>query len=121
MLKIIAEKNILTPDAVKEKIMLKLNALERLVSSVGEPNEMRVQLEKMNYFEPKGNVFRCEINVRIPGKLLRAESKKTDIIAAAADAKNTMERLLKQYKEKQFQNAKSDMRAIKKEIKNNPL
>lgn len=120
MLKIIAEKNLLTPEAVKEKIMQKLNALEKLVLSAGQPNEMRVQLEKMNYFEPKGSVFRCEINVRVPGKILRAESEKTDILAAATETKNTMERLLKDYKEKHFQKTKENMRAAKKKIKSEP-
>lgn len=100
MLKITTEKNILISPAAGKKIDSKINSLEKIVSSFGLPNELRIRLQKTNYFDSEGRAFRCEINVRLPGKVLRSESEKNDIVAAVTEAKNKMSRLIKQHKEK---------------------
>lgn len=114
MLKIFDEKKLLSNAEVKSKIMMKLESLEKLVSNIGEPNELKAELIKTSYFAPSGRNYRCELNVRLPGKVLRVESEATDIIAAATDAKNKMGRLLKQYKQKHSQKVKKGMRKVKK-------
>jgi len=48
----------------------------------------------------KGDIYRAEIQIQVPGKLLRAVSEKKDFRMALTDAKNEIKMQIKQYKDK---------------------
>ncbi len=48
----------------------------------------------------KGDIYRAELQIQVPGKLLRAVSEKEDFRSALTDAKNEIKLQIKQYKDK---------------------
>ena len=67
----------------------------------GKPRvEVWVEIEKTTSHHQKGDIFRAEAQMRFPGKILRAESKRDDLKLAITEIKDELQRELKQYKEK---------------------
>ncbi|MCD6550416.1 ribosome-associated translation inhibitor RaiA [bacterium] len=107
--------------AVKEKI----GGLEKLIKDIGEDFKQShkvkpavegwVELEKRLHHR-KGDVFRVECQIKLPGKSVRAESVKNDIFLAITEVKDELQRILKQYKEKQISKVRRSSRKFKEII-----
>lgn len=107
--------------AVKEKI----GGLEKLIKDIGEDFKQSqktkpavqgwVELEKKSHHR-KGDVFRVECQIKLPGRSVRAESVKNDIFLAITEVKDELQRILKQYKEKQISKVRRSSRRFKKII-----
>ncbi len=60
-----------------------------------------VELEKTTRHHQKGDIFRVEVQVEVPGgKMLRAVSKKEDFRSALTDVREELEVQIKKHKEK---------------------
>jgi len=68
-------------DALQNYVDEKIGQLERHLGK--EPTNIDVELERMTGHQ-SGQIFRCEINIALPGEksILRAESSETDMYAA---------------------------------------
>jgi ribosomal subunit interface protein len=101
---------------VADYIKKKLTALDRLAEHFGEAAEARVEVERMRHHK-KGDVFRAEIRVHVPGKHLNAESEGTTAFEALDKVKDEIHRELERFKERDVDNKKRGARKIKKLLK----
>jgi putative sigma-54 modulation protein len=96
-LNIKATKIELTP-AIKDYIQKKMDMLEKYLGSFPVINA-DVELELTTRHHVKGDIFRAEVNLELPGKLLRIEKTEEDLYKAIDKAKDHLEEAIKKYKE----------------------
>lgn len=83
-------------DNVQKNIESKLSGLDKYFAGI---LDARVEIEKVTDHHRKGDIYRAELNVSVPGNMLRAESVQDTIPAAIVDVKKKMEIILKKHKE----------------------
>ncbi len=67
----------------------------------GKPRvEVWVEVGRTTHHHYKGLVFRAEVQMRLPGKTIRAEAVEEDLKLAIVETKDKLQRELKQYKGK---------------------
>lgn len=65
-----------------------------------------IEVAKTTQHHQKGEVFRAEVNVDIPGKLVRAEATHEDLYAAIDEMKNILDEELRKQKDKSISDRK---------------
>ncbi len=70
----------LTP-ALRQYVEDKLQAVEKFIGSE-TATQADVEIGKTTHHHQSGDIFRCEINLSLPGDLLRAVAQKDDLYAA---------------------------------------
>lgn len=83
-------------------------AIEEKISSVGKfipnvPVEAFVEIAKETKHHQKGKIYCAEANINLPGAVIRSEAKEDNIYKAVNEVKDELQRLLKKYKSKKFQ------------------
>jgi ribosomal subunit interface protein len=106
----------LTSD-IKDYLFKKIESLQKFLSKTDETILFDVEIGKISKHHKNGDVFRTEINLRIAGKNLRAESEMDDIFASIDMAKDEMARELKTNKEKKVSLLKKGGAKIKNLVK----
>ena len=116
----------LTP-SLRSYIKEKIGGLEKLISRVGKDFDSSskskpalegwVEIEKTTHHHYKGDVFRAECQIKLPGRSVRAESLKDDLLAAITELKDKLQRELKQYKKKQIIRTRKSFRKLKEMTK----
>src|SRR3989344_5333901 len=96
----IKSTNIGLTEAIKNYCLKRLGELDRLLSNFGQPQDARVEIGKITNHHKKGNIFRFEINLKVPGRLLRAEYESDDLYKSIDSGKDEMERQIRELKEK---------------------
>ncbi len=86
-------------DAIRAYVEKKLARMDRFLASVGEPKQAFVEVQKTTNHHKSGNIFRCELMLKLPGKTLRAEADDADLFSAIDRAEDTLERQVVKYKE----------------------
>lgn len=88
-------------ESIKFQVEEKIGTLDKFIPQLEEKGvvECRVEVGKTTNHHQKGDVFRAEANVRLPGKILRAEATEKNLTMAIAKVKDEMQRQLKKYKE----------------------
>lgn len=79
-------KNLTLTDAIKAAVEKKLATLDKKATRFGESVTGEVEVGKTTKHHKKGEVFRAEIHVRLPGKLVYAEATNEDLYAAIGKA-----------------------------------
>ena len=98
---ILQGKNIELTVAINDFVASKIKVLERLTKHFDQGAiEARVEVGKPSKHHRSGFVFYAEINLKLPGKMLRAEVSHLDLNFAISEAFKEMERQIKKYKEK---------------------
>ena len=98
---ILQSVNISISPSIQALVEAKINSLERFVSRFSpEAVESRIEVGKPSRHHHTGPVFYAEINLKVPGKLLRAEATHLDLNSAINEAFKEMGRQIKDYKEK---------------------
>lgn len=87
-------------DAIRDAVENDLTALDPLMSRWGESVSADVEVGKTTNHHHKGEIFRAEINLHIPGKTLRAEETAEDLYAAIKEAVRTLGREVVKEKER---------------------
>mgnify|MGYP001617639096 CR=1 FL=1 len=108
-------------DSIYEYIYDKIGGLEKFVQDIGEesergnpPVECWVEVERTTKHHQSGDIFRAEIQIKLPGAMgVRTESTKWDLHQAIDEAKDEMQRRLKRYKRKQGAKQKRGARKAK--------
>lgn len=94
----IKTKNITLNSALKIFIEDKIGSLEKFLNGV-VPVLVEVDISKTTKHHNKGDVFRAEVQIEVPKRLLRAESIKDDLRKAIVDVKDELQIQIKRYKE----------------------
>jgi len=89
----------------------KVSALKKLIDA-----EFFVEVEKETGHHKKGQIFNCQLEVRLPGKSLVSKSNSDDLNKAIVDAKNGMEQEIKKYKFKKIDRTRRLSKKTKTQI-----
>ncbi len=84
---------------IKQYVEEKLAGVAKLTSKF-EPCDVRTEVGKTSNHHQKGDVFRAEFNLTIPGTVIRAEAVLDDLYAAIDKATDDLKRQVKKYKDK---------------------
>lgn len=117
----------LTP-SLRQYIERKIGQLDRFLLRIAphkdeelsgkrDPIEVRVEIGKPSKRHRRGNVYYAEVNVDLPGRMLRAESSQWDMRRAIDEAKNEIEGELKRHTEKQRTRSRVGARAAKNRLR----
>jgi ribosomal subunit interface protein len=86
---------------IKDYVQSKMDMLEKYLGDVPVIN-CDVELGKTLPDQHKGEVFRCEANLDVPGELLRVEKTEPDLYKSIDKVKDHLVRSIKRYKEKRI-------------------
>ncbi len=95
----IKASNIELNSNIKGYIQEKMDMLEKYLGNVKATN-CDVEIARELRGQHSGKVYRAELNLSVPGDLLRVEKTEKDIFKAIDKVKDHMARSIKRYKEK---------------------
>jgi len=86
---------------LKEYILKKIGQLHKFLGQIDKDHEVeaRVEVGRTTEHHHKGKVFRAEANIKVPGKLLRAEYEDFDIRIAIDKVRDILKREIEKYKD----------------------
>ena len=88
-------------EALSDFIDEKIGDLEKSLGRAdNESVEARVEIGKPSEHHKKGDIFYAEVNLKMPGRLLRATSENWDLRVAITEVKDDLQRQIRKYKEK---------------------
>jgi len=124
---IIKATNIKLTKSLRDFIEEKIGELEKFLEDIlkkidifngKEPRaEVYVEIGKPSRHHRKGEVFYAEAQIPLPGKGVRSEACREDLMMAIVEVKDELQRLLKKYKRTQKAQQMRTQRRIKKDIK----
>ena len=89
----------LTPE-IKKAIEEKIATLDKFISHTDTPVEAFVEVAIETRHHKKGKIYYAEVNIKVPGEIIRSEAKEDNINKAINTVKDELQRLLKKYKAK---------------------
>lgn len=99
-IKIKATKIEATP-AIKAYIQEKMDMLEKYLGGIQALN-LDFEIDKPIGNQHKGDIFRAEANLQVPGEVLRVEKTENDLYKAIDKVKDHLEQVITKYKEKKI-------------------
>lgn len=94
----IKAKNLELTPAIRTYAEAKLATLDAKVKRFGTAVSAEIEVGKTSRHHKKGEVFRAEVHVRLPGKLVYAEALHSDLYTAIGNAKREAERQIMAHK-----------------------
>lgn len=123
----IKETNLKLTPSVISYIKEKIGGLEKIILSIGRDFSFSskskpaiegwVEVGKITRHHYKGDVFRAECQIKLPGKSVRAESLKDNLFSAINKVRDELQRELKRYKKRQIAKSRKSFRNAKEMIK----
>lgn len=119
----------LTP-AINTYIEDRINGLEKFISGDDlkqwdEKNqaavEADVEIARTTNHHRQGDVYRAEVNIKVPGRIIRAEAEEWDMRVAIDRVKDQLQIELKKYKNKQETGYRDGSRLLKGLMSISPL
>jgi putative sigma-54 modulation protein len=92
--------NLELTEEIKDYLNKKIGDTDRFIPNINFPLEARVELARTTIHHQTGDIFRAEITMQMPGKVLRTETEAENILAAIDELKDEIQREIKEYKEK---------------------
>ena len=92
--------NLELTEEIKDYLNKKIGDIGRFVPNINFPLEARVELARTTMHHQTGDIFRAEITMQMPGKVLRSEAEAKNILMAIDQLKDNIQREIKEYKEK---------------------
>lgn len=89
-------------EALENYIQEKMDMLEKYLGDIPVINA-DFEVERVASSHHKGDIFRAEANLQVPGDLLRVEKSEEDMYKAIDKVKGHLEIIIKKYKEKKRQ------------------
>ncbi|MDA1038074.1 MAG: ribosome-associated translation inhibitor RaiA [bacterium] len=89
----------LTP-AIRQYVEEKLEYIDKLLPE-NESISVDVEVEKTTNHHNKGDIMRCEMNLSVPGELLRVEKTEENLYKAIDKVKDHMTEIIKEWRGKQ--------------------
>lgn len=81
-------------DAISDAIEKKMANLDKYLANLGTPQELRIVVGKTTQRQNKGNIFKAEADLVIPGHTIHAEVVGEDLYAAVDTLKDELKNLL---------------------------
>ncbi len=107
---------------IEEYIHQKIGGVDKLLDNMDrEVIEARVEIGKITKAQQKGDIFRAEVNLTLPGRLLRIEAEEADLRTAIDRVKDGLQREIKKYRGKKEAKYKRGARKAKRLIRLSPL
>jgi len=97
-IKIKATRLELTP-SIHDYFQTKMDMIEKYLGEIKVLN-CDVEIEKAIGGQNKGEIFRAEVNLEVPHKMLRVEKTEVDLYKAIDKVKDHLELVIKKYKDK---------------------
>jgi len=110
----IKESHIEVTPEVMRGVRAKLLKLGPWLRKLGTAVRVEVELEKTTKHHRKGMIYRAEINLTVPKKLLRAEAYGEEILVAMEKAYKEVEREIEKYKMSKEEKSYREGRFMKK-------
>lgn len=111
----------LTPE-IEEQIEEKINSVDKLLDDMDRNViEARVEIGRTTKHHQKGDIFRAEVNLTLPGRLLRSVAEEGDLRTALDQVKNELQREIKKYRGKKEAQYKRGARKAKRMFRISPL
>lgn len=88
----------LTP-AIRDYCQTKMDMIEKYLGDIKAIN-CDVEISKTIGSQNKGDIFRAEVNIEVPRKLIRVEKTEDDLYKAIDKVKDHLEVVIKKYKDK---------------------
>lgn len=82
-------------DGIRAAVERELTDFAPLTERYGAACSVHVEVGRVTRHHQKGDVFRAEFNLKVPGRLLRAEEENEDLYVAVNRAGNELRRQLK--------------------------
>lgn len=86
-------------DAIKNYVQEKMDMLEKNLGSIKVLN-CDVEVGMTSNHHNKGEIYRTEVNLNLPGELLRVEKTEEDLYRSIDNVKDHLTMAIKKYKEK---------------------
>lgn len=122
---IIKTKNLDLTDSLVRLINRKIGSLKKFIKIFKDDNlpvkkgktlsEVFVEVEKETKHHRKGDIFRAETTIHLPGKSLVAKSHGENLSKAITDVKEELKREIRKYKTKTIELPRRKYRKIKRE------
>ena len=106
-------KNFEITPSIKTYLQQKLDSLDKFLPK-DESIFADVELAKITKHHQKGDIFRAEVNLTMPGRLIRAVAEKWDLRVAIDAVKDELQREITMNKEKNLSLYCRDARLLKK-------
>lgn len=94
-------------DAIRAYVNEKVESLARFTERF-DPCDAAIEIGKTSGHHNKGDVFFAEMNVSLPGDVLRSHVERDDVYAAIDEAKDDIKRQLVDKKEKMLDARKEE-------------
>ncbi|NCO00058.1 ribosome-associated translation inhibitor RaiA [Candidatus Falkowbacteria bacterium] len=91
--------------ALKDYVEAKISSVSKYLGKIKSAN-CEVEISKSVGGQNKGEIYRAEVNLDVPGKLLRVEKTEKDLYKAIDKVKDHLEMIIKKYKEKMIDSAR---------------
>src|SRR3989338_501503 len=95
---ILSGKNIKLDEPLKVFVEERIGGLNKLIDS--ETVEARVEIGLPSKHHRSGRIYYAEVNLKVGGKLIRANCQHEDFRNAIVDVKNELQRQVKKFKNK---------------------
>jgi len=107
----------LTP-AISDYVTKKVESLEKFVGSVKKDAEVQawVEVGMTTKHHEQGNIFRAEIQIRLPHASVRTEAEAEDLYTAIDKVRDEMQREIKKAHGKQITKFRAGARKIKETL-----
>ena len=86
-------------DAIRDYVQEKMAKLDNKLQRFGEAVSADIEVGKTTHHHNKGNLFRCEINLMLPGKMIKVDDLQDDLYKAIVGARDKADRMVVDYKE----------------------
>jgi len=100
-------------DAIRAYVNEKLEAIDKLTQDFGTAAELRIEVGKTTNHHAKGPHFRAEMQLSVPGEVLRAVEEAEDLYESIDKVKDQLRRQLKNYKERLIERSQHVVRPDK--------
>ena len=108
-------KDVVVDDEIKNYIQEKIGGLvEQYLLKLDEKVDIPIEVEvKRETHHKKGNVIYTEVNIKVPGKILRASTYALTVQAGIDEIEDDLKRQIKKYKEKKESKLRKDWLKLK--------
>ena len=87
-------------DAIKAHVENRVDSLKKLCGDFDPADEIKIEVGKTTQHHAKGPFFKAEMQLAVPGTMLRAEEEAEDLYEAIDKVRDQIRRQLTEYKDK---------------------
>ena len=114
---IIKGTNLELHNDLKEYVNEKIGGLKKFVENENMDSSSviaRVELAKTTRHHQHGDIYKAEVNLQLPGKMLRGVEESDDIYKSIDNVKDEMREMINNYKDEKITRTRRGARIIKK-------